>query len=167
MSNSVTRLFKLTLSNGSTYYGIHSKHTKAESYKKDILSISKNNVSKKRATTEVQRVLADLSIGDISSEIVSEFTNKTEAESVKESMVLSDSKSLNRNAMHRLRNKSKVTPIRFKKSDVLVLGSDVYVQASLVPKMPVLKDKYSTHDNVDHPTKGRYFKVITPNIQVV
>lgn len=162
MKNS--KLFKLTFKDGATFYGIHSTHKTAESYKKDIFSIAKNNISKNRSTTAVWRKMYDLNVEDFSSELVGDFSTKSEANRAKSDLMTSDSNSINILSSTGGRSDAKTKALSVHKRNSIEVNGSVYVSALRVDIYPSLNNRFSTSDNIAHPTKGRFFKITSPNV---
>ena len=160
----MTRVFKLTFKDNTTFYGIHSTHKTAESYKKDIFSIAKNNIGKNRSTTAVWRKIFKLELEDFNSELVGTYNSKEDAIKEKASFMNNDPKSINVSTSEGGRLNAKTKSIRISKRDSIKLGGSTYVLASSLSRYPSVKDNYSTADNVSVPGVGRFFKLHSLNV---
>ena len=159
-----TGVFKITFPTGETAYTQTKQTFNIESTLSKCTKTAEACI-KRDKPTNVYNKLVEFK-GQVSVEFMGSRNSSAEATSFKRSLISSDVKSIDRGSSNnRIGGSNSV--VRVSKKNTVSIGNDIFISALSKDSYKLLKGKVSTHNNVNIPGKGRFFKITANNISLI
>jgi hypothetical protein len=153
--NQQTKIFKITFSDGDTWYGQKHDRKDAKSFLNYLLSNTKNDHKSTHNNLLNKKINNTVNKNNIQCEIVWEG-DRSESNSILESFIKSDQNSINKLKSGKPQTNFNIKPISIPKEELFKTPSGIYINKMYLSIKPELKSRINIKDYINKGTSVFY-----------